>query len=377
MRALSHQEADRVPIDLGGTIATSIARWTYVPLREHLGLPPETVRVLDITQQLPYISEDVLTRFQVDTRMVTLSADLATEAAVFDDGDYWAFHDRWGAKLRMPKSGGLYYDWVEHPIREATMEALDRYPWPQPDRPELFAALGAQAKRLHEETDHLLSATCDAGLDGGIFEQSCRICGMENFMMGLATDERWAVRVMDRITELSIASIERFLGAVGPYLGVFWYGDDVSTQEGWMIDPGTYERLIKPRQRRLVETVKRLSDAKFMYHCCGAASGLYPHLIDIGVDIVNPVQVSAAGMDTRRLKAEFGRDLVFWGGGVDSQRILPFGTPGQVRDEVHRRIDDLAPGGGFVFAPVHNIQAGVPPENVVAAFEAALEYGGY
>ncbi|MGD2079070.1 MAG: uroporphyrinogen decarboxylase family protein, partial [Chloroflexota bacterium] len=141
--------------------------------------------------------------------------------------------------------------------------------------------------------------------------------------------------------------------------------------------PDIYKRLIKPKQRRLVEAIRSKTDAKLFFHGCGAVSELIPHLIDLGFDIVNPVQVSAAGMDTRWLKKEFGQDIVFWGGGVDTQQVLPFGTPDQVRDEVKRRMDDLAPGGGFVFAAVHNIQALVPPENIAVAFETALEYGRY
>jgi uroporphyrinogen decarboxylase len=135
--------------------------------------------------------------------------------------------------------------------------------------------------------------------------------------------------------------------------------------------------MIKPKQRRLMEAIKSKTQAKIFYHGCGAVSDQIPDLIDIGVDIINPVQVSALGMDTRRLKKEYGSDVVFWGGGVDTQHVLPFGTPQEVSDEVKRRIDDLAPGGGFVFAAVHNIQALVPPENIVALFETALEYGTY
>lgn len=142
-----------------------------------------------------------------------------------------------------------------------------------------------------------------------------------------------------------------------------------------MISPELYVSLVKPRQRRLFEAIKARTAAKLFYHGCGAVFELIPHLIEIGVDIVNPVQVSARGMDSRRLKAAYGNDVTFWGGGVDTQRVLPFGSPGDVRDEVRRRIDDLAPGGGFVFATVHNIQAFVPPENVVAAFDTAREYG--
>jgi uroporphyrinogen decarboxylase len=374
-RALAHEEADRVPIDLGSSIVTSITKAAYVPLMAHLGLPTGEVTIHDEVQQLPYLSEALLQRFAVDTRMVQLPPAHVAGVEILDEDEHYAMYDRWGSKLRMPKASPLYYDWVEFPIRDLTLEALDGYRWPQPDPPEVVAALRGRAAWLHEHTDFALVGSGIIG--GGIFEQPCRTVGLESFMMAMVTDRPFAERLMDRITDIYIESVDRYLEAVGEFIDVFTYWDDVSTQDGWMISPETYAALVKPRQRRLFEAIMRRTNAKLFYHCCGAASGLYPHLIEIGVDIVNPVQVSARGMDTRQLKQQFGRDLVFWGGGVDTQRVLPFGTPSEVRDEVRRRIDDLAPGGGFVFAAVHNIQAFVPPENIVAAFETVAEHGGY
>jgi uroporphyrinogen decarboxylase len=182
---------------------------------------------------------------------------------------------------------------------------------------------------------------------------------------------------MEQITDIYIESCNNYLDELGQYLDVFTFWDDVCGQDGWLINPLLYRKMIKPKQRRLLEAIKKKTDAKVFYHSCGATAGLIPDLIDLGFDILNPVQVSARGMDTRRLKQEFGKDIVFWGGGVDTQHVLPFGTPNEVEEEVKRRIDDLAPGGGFVFAAVHNIQALVPPENIVAAYDTALVYGKY
>jgi len=195
--------------------------------------------------------------------------------------------------------------------------------------------------------------------------------------MALVLEPQFAERMMDRITDIYIESCSNYLDELGKYLQVFIYYDDLCGQDGWLIRPDLYRKMIKPKQRRLVEAVKRKTDAKLFYHSCGASYDLIPDLIDIGFDIINPVQVSARGMDTLRLKRDFGRDIVFWGGGVDTQQVLPFGKPAEVVDEVKRRIDDLAPGGGFVFAAIHNIQAFVPPENIVAAFDTALDYGKY
>lgn len=373
-RALAHTESDRVPIDLGGSIVTSIAKAAYIPLREHLGLPVEEVRVYDEVQQLPFLGDDLLERFRVDTRMVQLPPTHVAGVEILDDGEYWAMIDRWGSRMHMPKEGGLYYDWVQFPITDLSMAGLDRYAWPRPDPPEVVATLRDHAKRLHETTDFALVGSGVIG--GGIFEQPCRTVGLEDFMMALVLDRPFAERLIDGITEIYIESVRQYLAAVGEYIDVFTFWDDVCGQDGWLISPDLYASIIKPRQRRLFDAIRAGTDAKIFYHGCGAVFDLAPHLIDIGVDILNPVQVSARGMDTRRLKAEYGADITFWGGGVDTQRILPFGTPGEVRDEVRRRIDDLAPGGGFVFSTVHNIQAFVPPENIVAAFDTAYEYGG-
>ena len=178
----------------------------------------------------------------------------------------------------------------------------------------------------------------------GIFEQGCFTAGSEEFMMAMAADRPLAERLLDGITEFSIQSATRYLDEVGEYLDVYQYGDDVATQLGWMISPEAYVSMIKPRQKRLFDAIKSRTGAKLFYHGCGAVFDLIPHLIDIGVDVVNPVQVSAAGMDTARLKATYGRDVVFWGWGVDTQRVLPFGTPDEVRAEVRRRVQDLGPG---------------------------------
>jgi uroporphyrinogen decarboxylase len=379
--ALNHQQPDRVPIDLGGTICSSIHREAYVELEKYLGLEVEELRLVDYVQQLPYLDEALVEQFGVDFRMVQLPAATAPGVTLFEEGDYYAFIDRWGSKLHMPKDGGLYFDWVDFPLKVApgderrAMETLENYAWPQPDAPEHVACLRQQAQSLYENTDYALVGSAIIG--GGIFEQPARTMGLESFLMALVKEPRFADRMMEQITDIYIESCNQYLGQVGQYLQVFTYWDDVCGQDGWLISPALYRQRIKPKQRRLLEAIKRKTDARVYYHSCGATYDLIPDLIELGFDILNPVQVSARGMDTKRLKAEFGRDIVFWGGSVDTQHVLPFGTPEQVADEVKRRIDDLAPGGGFVFAAVHNIQALVPPENIVTMFETAHQYGTY
>jgi uroporphyrinogen decarboxylase len=373
--ALNHKEPDRIPVDLGATIVSSITRRAYTDLKQYLGMPLEEVAMLDHVQQLPYVDEALMERFGVDFRLVQLPAATATGLNIFEEGDYYAFVDRWGSKLHMPKEGGLYFDWVEFPFTETTFEALDSYEWPRPDPQEYNQKLRQEAQYLYENTGYALVGSAIIG--GGIFEQPARTIGLENFFMALVQEPAFADRLMEQITDIYIESCNNYLDELGQYLHVFTFWDDVCGQDGWLIRPELYRKLIKPKQRRLVEAIKKKTDAKVFYHSCGATAGLVPDLIDLGFDILNPVQVSARGMDTRWLKQEFGRDIVFWGGGVDTQHVLPFGKPAEVVEEVKRRIDDLAPGGGFVFAAVHNIQAFVPPENIVAAFDTALEYGRY
>ncbi len=375
MLSLNHQEPDRVPIDLGATSCSSIAKTAYIDLKKHLGMLLEEIKMLDYVQQLPYVDEALLERFGVDFRMVQLPAATAPGLKIFEDGDYYAFIDRWGSKLHMPKVEGYYFDWVDFPFKELTAEALDAYQWPSPDAKEYNIPLGVQARELYENSDYALVGSAIIG--GGVFEQPARTMGMQSFLMALVSEPALAQRMMEKITDIYIESCNNYLDEVGPYIQVFTYWDDVCTQDGWMIRPEIYRRTIKPLQRRLVEAIKKKTNAKLYYHSCGATFDLIPDLIETGFDILNPVQVSAKGMDTKRLKQTYGKDIVFWGGGVDTQNVLPFGNPQDVTDEVKRRIDDLAPGGGFVLAAVHNIQAQVPPENIVALFDTAQEYGRY
>lgn len=330
---------------------------------------PEEIVIWDFPQQLPYLDDDLLKVLGADARPVTIPRHLAAPQPLTDEGEYWGWTDRWGAHLRMPKIGGFYFDWVDFPIKDFTEGAVHSLRWPEFDSAATLAAVRHEAVRLHETTDFALVGTGTVGM--GIFEQACFTTGSEEFMMAMVADRHLAERLLDGITEFSIESATRYLEQVGEYLDVYQYGDDVATQLGWMISPEAYVDLIKPRQKRLFDAIKSKTRAKLFYHGCGAVFDLVPHLIDIGVDVLNPVQVSARGMGTARLKATYGEDIVFWGGGVDTQHVLPFGSPDEVRTDVRHRIEDLGAGGGHVWAAVHNIQTGVPPANIVAAFEAA------
>src|SRR5512136_2635732 len=238
--ALNHKEPDRIPIDLGATIVSSITKSAYLTLKAHLNIPQEEIKLLDYVQQLPYLDDALLERFGVDFRMVQLPSATAPGLNIFEEGDYFAFIDRWGSKLHMPKDGGLYFDWVDFPIKEPTMAALDAYAWPQPDPPELNDQLAAQARWLRENTDYALVGSAVIG--GGIFEQPARTMGLPNFLMALVSEPQFASRLMDQITDIYIESCNNYLDRVGPYLDVFTFWDDVAGQDGWLISPRLYRQ---------------------------------------------------------------------------------------------------------------------------------------
>jgi uroporphyrinogen decarboxylase len=377
--SLNHKESDRVPIDIGGSADSSINKRAYTDLLAFLGMPEEKVETYCFYQQTAYVSEAVRQRFGADVRTVAFPYE-GQDLDIRDDGEYRFFVDKFGVTVKMPIDGGFFWDWDDHApaISDCTVDALQKYRWPELDALvpiENVRRARDHAMELVENTDYALLGETIPG--GGIFEEAARLSGIENFLVALIENPRYADLLMGAVTDLYVGCYERYLDEVGPYIDAIHYSDDLGFQQGCYVSPEVYRRLIKPKQRRLFDAIKRKTDAKIFFHSCGGVFDIIGDMIDIGTDILNPVQVSARGMDSKRLKSTFGKDIVFWGGGIDTQAVLPFGTPQQVRDEVKRRIDDFAPGGGFVFGAVHNIQAFVPPENIVAAFDAALEYGHY
>jgi uroporphyrinogen decarboxylase len=377
--ALEHREADRVPFDLGGSVLTGMHRIAYENLRRYLGLPRRPLDVIDGIQQLARIDQDVLDRLDVDVRPVDPdpAAHAPLRRPVETRDGISTFTDEWGISWRTPEGGGLYYDMCRHPLADArTVRDLESFPWPDPEDPARFATLKQRADRfVHDEGKAYILGRNAAG----IFEVALWVRGFEAFFTDLVARPRFAEALLDIITDLKMRYWARALDEVGPNVLVVSEADDIAGQDRPLLSPAMYRALIMPRHRRLFDFIRRRAQAPvhIFYHSCGAIGELIPLLLEEGVDVLNPVQVSAHGMDTAELKRRFGSVLTFWGGGVDTQYVLPRGTTQQVRDEVRRRIDDLAPGGGFVFNPVHNVQADVPPENYMAMWEALREYGRY
>jgi len=366
LTSLNHEEPDRVPLDLGG-LATTIEAVPYNELKRYLGIKGETKLFLRDHVDPP---EEILERFGIDTRYVRMKPPRNFKVQIDSDNSYL---DEWGTRWKKPESS-LYWDPVDYPLKDATIEDLETHNWPDPHDPGRTEGLREEAKWLREKTDCAIIADTPSL---GIFE-SASIClrGIERLMMDLILEKPFAKALLDKVADIQIEFFRHYLDAVGEYIDVIMVTDDLGAENGPLISPEHYREMIKPAQKKLWQFIKDNTKAYLFLHSCGSIPKFIPDLIEIGVDILNPIQVSAKDMDTKRLKEEFGDRLTFWGG-VDTQRVLPFGSPEDVDREVKRRIGDVAPGGGYVLTAVHNIQAGVPPENICMMYDAARKYGRY
>ncbi len=375
LKALNHQTPDRVPIDFGG-FQTGIHRQAYEALIKHLGLR-EQIQILDPVQQLARPSEAVLERFHVDTRYVLAHGPEGFDGTIRknrrNDRLWHDLTDEFGVVWSRPDDGGLYMDISRHPLASATIADLARYPWPDGSDASRFTGVREQAQTLRKETPYALAT----GIAGVVYEYCWYLRGLERWFMDMVENPDFCAALLDRILAFWTGFMTGFLREIGNVVDVIMIGDDLTGQHGPLFSPVFYRKVVKPRQKKLVQHIKSLTSAKIWYHTCGNCVEYIPDLLDNGIDILNPVQTSAAGMDPAVLKQRYGRNLVFWGGGCDAQHVLPFGTADQVREQVRRNMETFKPGGGYVFNGIHNIQADVPPENIVALFDAAYEHGSY
>jgi uroporphyrinogen decarboxylase len=397
LAALNHQETDRVPIDLAGHRASAIEPVAYQRLRAYLGLEPRPLRVYSTIMQLVAVHDDVLDRFDIDT--IELGRGFA-----LDDEDWvpWVLPD--GSSCEVPawavpeaadggwvlrsKSGRIvgkkpegtpyfeacYWPFFEgEPNHEALEEAMSEVMWsiPHPpgqlQGPEGDRLLAEGAKRLRESTDRAILGE----FGGALMEWGQFLYRIDNFLAMLGEQPDRAHDLLERLTSLFEAQLEHYLSLVGPYIDVIVFFDDMCMQTGPQISPKMYREFFKERHARLWKRAKELADVKVLLHECGSFRALLPDMIEAGLDAINPVQISCKGMDAAGLKRDFGADVTFWGGGCDTQWVLPHATPGEVSEHVKEQVEILRPGGGFVFQQVHNILADVPPGNIVAMFDAA------
>ena len=396
--ALNHEEADRIPIDFGGSRITGIAAIAYRKLIQKLEIE-EDVRIYDVKQQLAWPSLAVMNRMGADVAFLTRlgpttgmpfleidrwkpgvmtdGAPCLVPAAYFPvfqpRGDIEIWQD--GVRFARHSPDSLYFDACFAPLAGAeTFKDIDDFCWPDPWSDHEEQWLKAQARKLFEETDKSLFAALPMYLCS-FFEVGLMLFGYERFMENLLLKPELIEHWLDVKIDHDQRILEKFLSVVGPFIDVIQMNDDFGAQDSLQIPPSLYRSMFKPRQRKWIEFVKARTKAKVFIHCDGAVEEILSDFIEIGIDILNPLQTSARGMDPGKIKRKYGENLSFWGGGVDTQSTLPFGSTREIRCEVHARMKVLGKGGGFVFGTIHNIQPDISPEKILAVFETAISYG--
>ncbi|MCP4362667.1 MAG: hypothetical protein GY796_32080 [Chloroflexi bacterium] len=360
------QEADRVPVDMGSHVA-SIHRFSYIELKKYLNdsdLKNQDL-ILDRMVQNVVPDEKLLRRYNIDFRWI--APHWIDVVDVRDD----IYRDMWGIEWQYMLDA---YSVYSSPLSSAkTIADIENHPWPDPYDSKLVEGLAERAKHLYENTDYVLVGD---SIKGGILTKALQIRGYEQMFADLANNIEFAEALMDKLLDLYKHFWSHFLDAVGPYVQMVYFTDDIGGQSSMMISPDTFRQLIKPRLGSLIDHIKSKADVKFMYHTDGTVTPVVEDIIQMGVDILNPIQTSALGMDTAVLKELYHGRLCFHGA-IDVQQMLPFAPVDEVRYDVAKRIYDLGRGGGYILAPCHNIGSDVPPQNTEAMYAAAQEYGRY
>jgi uroporphyrinogen decarboxylase len=379
-------------VDFAASRVTGIHGMSYNALAARLGIQSEGARIYDVPQMLAEPEAEMIEHFQGDVaqlhRLVPAPA-IGFRIEGFREGtlpdgsrahyprDYHPQLDREGNLTvlngrgvpiyRMPV-GGYYFSRIHSPLGHVqSVEELDGVDFHE-FVPGEKQWLRAESLRLRESGLAVLGQ-----FGGNFFERGNRLFGMEKFMVMLLADEKLAHAFLERLLEATLEDFEDYREAVEDRVDVIQLNDDLGGQEGPLISPDLYRRMIKPYQERLYRHIREKTQMHLFLHSCGGVFEFIPDFLDMGVEILNPVQYTARGMEPKRLKREFGRDLTFWGGACDAQKVLQHGSPRQVRQETARMMDILCPGGGFVFAQVHNLQPATPPENIIAMFEVVRE----
>lgn len=406
LASIRHQEPDRVPVDLGATPSSGISAIAYYNLKHHLGITEGHTRVYDVAQQIAQPEDFILDRFGVDVVDVgrrfntrdedwhdfTLPQGMTVQypariKPVARPGNGWEVFAPDGTSVAFMPLGATFFDQTCFPYLDGYpsnfrdlpdamsyvhWSALAHSPWDHAGDAEFWQQLRSQALALRQSTDRAIMIVAGCNL----FEWGTFLRRLDNFLVDLVLNPTDVERLLDALMEIHLATLERVCAAVGDVVDILRFGDDLGTDRGPFMAPATYRKLFKPRHAQLCEYVHRHSSMRTFLHSCGSIYRLMPDLIEAGYDVINPVQINTRDMEPDRLKREFGRDITFWGGGVDTRHVLNQASPREVKDQVKRLLDIWAPGGGYVFNTVHNILADVPPENVVAMYEAVAEFNG-
>jgi len=366
--ALSHEAPDCVPMDLGGSLASAIVGEAYPALRAELGLPErkgeETTRYLSLAE----VEDDVREALDVDIIHAPRAFGVGRLINTVSEN---TFIDEWGVRWHKPDRGHYYVERAPFE-KEATPAAVERFQWPKLPQLVQTDGLADRVRELREKTDWAISLE----LRGRTVSVGQFLRGFEMWMTDLVDNEPFVEALLERTTQLQIEVNDAILHEAGDLVDVVYTSDDFGGQEGPLFSPGCWQRLFRPHFKRIWEHIRANTSAKLMHHCCGSIYPFIRDFIDLGVQALNPIQVSAADMDPAKLKAEFGNHLCFWGG-IDTHRVMPRGSTDDVRAEVARRIRQMGPGGGYILAAVHNLQPEVPPANIIAMFRAGRELGRY
>lgn len=403
LAAINHQEPDRVARDLGATPSSGISAIAYNNLVKHTGLPCQPAMIYDVVQQLAQPEQPVIDLLGIDVLDVgrvfnerpehwkpfPLPDGSMGQIPVWfnpiqqPDGSFAAYKN--GKMIARMPNGATFFDgtYVPYPngipanfddldeqMNMVLWQAMVHSPWDHADEPDFWPNLRERAIALKESSGKALVIVCGCNL----FEWGTFLRKFEKFLTDIFLDEAGVERMLDELMIRHLASLENVCKYLGDVADVLRFGDDLGMDIGPFMAPDTYRRIFKPRHTILNKYVHEHSTMKTFLHSCGSIYKIMPDLIEAGYDIINPVQITATDMDPTRLKREFGKDIVFWGGGCDTRHVLNHGTPDEVRDHVKMLLDIFAPGGGFVFNPVHNIMPDVSPENVLAMFETVDTY---
>lgn len=367
--ALDHQEPDRVPIDLGSITSTIRTVEAYERLKNHLGLALEK-KIRHFADEHVVPDEEILQALHVDTVYLRMSIPKTWKRVQLDP---YTVMDEWGVAWSKPPRS-FYTTPSSHPLKSASLEEIVRFPWPDPHEPSRFEQLREKAQYLFKTSDYALMADGITGV--GVFDMSWHLRGMENIFMDMVLKPDFTRALFERLTDYYEAVYKNYLRAIGEYIEMVIYYEDLSGQEGPLISPDLYRKYVKPCHKRIFKAIKENTQAKLCVHTCGSAYAFLDDYVELGVDVLNPVQISARDMDPLRLKQQYGKALAFHGG-IDTQRFLPRATPVEIKEEVRRMIGILGRGGGYLFTSCHSIQPDVAPASIVALFSAAVEHGKY
>ena len=405
LAAIHHRQAYSVPVDMGATPSSGISAIAYSNLLKHLGRTDLPVLVYDVVQQLAQPDMSILDQFGIDVLDIGrtfndqpsdwIPTTLANGAPAFypkwfkpelqADGSYVTFDDDGKRILSRMPIGATFFDQTYFPYVNGypdTYEDLDaemhrimwardaHSPWDHAGEDDFWQQLRERTLKLRQSTDKALLVVCGCNL----FEWGTFLRRMDNFLMDLMCDPENVEKLLDQLLVRHLKTLEKVCNSVGDIVDIIRFGDDLGMSSGPFMDADTYRELFKPRHKILCDYVKSHSKMHTYIHSCGSISLLMPDMIEAGIEIFNPVQTNAWNMAPDFLKKEFGQDCTFWGGGIETVGTLNVGTPEQIRKQVLERLEIFSPGGGFVFNTVHNILPDVPPENIVAMFDAVKEF---